>query len=258
MITHILPTPTDVARALIGRILQCSAGYTSDRKMNIALSGGSTPALMFRLWAEEFAEQTPWDHIRFFWVDERCVPPTDPESNYGMTLRNLLARVPVAEENVMRIMGENTPADEARRYEQLVRSLVPAEGGFPAFDIVLLGAGDDGHTSSIFPGQEQLLNTHEAYAVGTHPVSGQQRVALTGLPIIHARHLFFLLTGAAKAPVLADILRGEDEGIEGSDSSLSETPAGKPLEKNFGPAAYVAHRALHNVEIFADEAAKGI
>ncbi|MBM6992584.1 MAG: 6-phosphogluconolactonase [Prevotella sp.] len=235
MITHIFKTDAEASRALIGRILQLAAECPPSRKINIALSGGSTPALMFRLWADEFDEQTPWERIRFFWVDERCVPPTDSQSNYGMTRDNLLSRVDIPQGNVVRIMGENPPEDEARRYEEVVRNLLPEEGGFPAFDIVLLGAGDDGHTSSIFPGQEELLTSHEAYAVGIHPTSGQQRVALTGMPIIHARYLIFLLTGAAKQTVLADIIDRNDAG----------------------PAAYVGHHALHTVEVFTDEAAAG-
>lgn len=235
MTTHIHQNDAEAARALIGRILQVVSECHDGRKVNIALSGGSTPALMFRLWAEEFGSMTPWERIRFFWVDERCVPPTDKESNYGMTRDNLLSKIHIPQANVVRIQGENAPEAEARRYEAVVRSMVPEEGGFPTFDIVLLGAGDDGHTSSIFPGQEQLLTAHEAYAVGTHPMSGQQRVALTGMPIIHARRLIFLMTGPKKAPVLADMLAHNDAG----------------------PAAYVAHHALHSVEIFTDEAAAG-
>lgn len=233
MITHIHDTDAKAARALIERILQVVAKQPADQKVNIALSGGSTPALMFRLWAEQYDAQTPWEQIRLFWVDERCVPPTDKESNYGMTRDNLLNKINIPEENVVRIKGENTPEEEALRYETKVRSMVPEEEGFPQFDIVLIGAGDDGHTSSIFPGQEHLLTTQRAYALSTHPKTGQQRIALTGMPIIHAQRLIFLLTGKNKAQVLADIIEQNDAG----------------------PAAYVGHHALHTVEVFTDKAA---
>ena len=93
MITHIHDNEAETARALIERIIQLVNEHSSDHKVNIALSGGSTPALMFRLWAEEYNNQTPWHQIRFFWVDERCVPPTDSESNYGMTYDNLLCKI---------------------------------------------------------------------------------------------------------------------------------------------------------------------
>lgn len=235
MITHIHDTDADAARALIERILHEASRHSHDQKFNIALSGGSTPALMFRLWGADYRRQTPWERLRFFWVDERCVPPTDRESNYGMTHENLLAGVCMPPENILRIKGENDPEEEARRYEAQVRSLLPEEEGFPRFDMVILGAGEDGHTSSIFPGQEHLLTTRRVYAVASHPKTGQRRIALTGHPIIRAGRLIFLLTGRAKAPVLADIVDTTDAG----------------------PAAYVAARALHTVEIFADAAAAG-
>ncbi len=233
MITYIHDTDVKTAHALIEHILQMVNKHPADQTVNIALSGGSTPALMFRLWAEQYDAKTPWERIRFFWVDERCVPPTDKESNYGMTRDNLLNKINIPEENVVRIKGENTPEEEALRYETKVRSMVPEEEGFPQFDIVLIGAGDDGHTSSIFPGQEHLLTTQRAYALSTHPKTGQQRIALTGMPIIHAQRLIFLLTGKNKAQVLADIIEQNDAG----------------------PAAYVGHHALHTVEVFTDKAA---
>src|SRR3712207_1429095 len=179
---HSYATPEATARALIRHILQLLDAADAQSTLNIALSGGSTPALMFRLWADEFGQTTSWQRLRFFWVDERCVPPTHEQSNYRMTRANLLDRISMPAENVIRIEGENEPTAEAARYERLVRSIVPEEDGYPQFDLVLLGAGDDGHTSSIFPGQEALLTSPAAYAVGINPTSGQQRVALTGQP----------------------------------------------------------------------------
>ena len=235
MITHIHNTDAEAARALIERILQMASEQSDGRKINIALSGGSTPALMFRLWAEEFNTRTPWERIRLFWVDERCVPPTNKESNYGMTFDNLISKINIPKENIIRIKGEENPEVEARRYEAEVRSMVPDKDGFPDFDMVILGAGEDGHTSSIFPGQEHLLTTSQVYAVATHPKTGQQRIALTGQPIIHAQRLIFLLTGKSKASVLADIIDHNDAG----------------------PAAYVGRRARNTVEVFTDAAAAG-
>lgn len=234
MTLHVFPTAAETARALIGHILQL-LGDSDRQEFNIALSGGSTPALMFDLWAAEFSEATPWERICFYWVDERCVGPEDAESNYGMTRRHLFEKVSVQAEHVFRIEGEADPEAESRRYASLVARQVPVADGFPVFDLVLLGAGDDGHTSSIFPGQEHLLTTAQAYAVGTHPATGQKRVALTGEPIVRAARLVFLMTGGKKAPVLKAM----------SDASDS------------GPAAYVAHHARHAVEVFADEAAAG-
>lgn len=125
-----------------------------------AFSGGTTPSLMFDIWAHEFREETPWMRMRIFWVDERCVSVSDSDSNYGTMLRLLLQEVGMPDEYVYPIHGDcRSPAQEAKRYSDLVSSTVPLRRGFPTFDIVLLGAGDDGHTSSIFPGQEYLLSS---------------------------------------------------------------------------------------------------
>lgn len=235
MILRIFPTAGDTARELIQLLLDRISRIPEDRPVNIALSGGSTPALMFRIWAEEFDTATPWEHIHFFWVDERCVPPEDSQSNYGMTKRAMLDKVAIPDENIHRIQGENEPKEEAQRYTELVASRLPKKEGFPVFDFVLLGAGDDGHTSSIFPGGEHLLHSSEAYAVSEHPVTGQQRIALTGQPIIHSDSVIFLLTGSSKNEVLKWLYQKNGEG----------------------PAAYVAHNARHNIEIFTDRAAAG-
>ena len=233
MTNHILSTPAETARELVRYILH-TASQVERNEVNIALSGGSTPALMFDIWADEFAAQTPWQRLRLWWVDERCVGPDHPESNYGMTREHLLSKVPLDDGQVFRIHGENAPEAEAARYAALVKEQLPGSSdGYPIFDLVQLGAGDDGHTSSIFPGQEQLLTIPATYAVGTHPTTGQKRVALTGQPIIRASHVAFLMTGSAKAPILHDLCS----------------------EVDTGPAAYVAHHALNDVRVFADAAA---
>lgn len=230
MIVHTFSTVEETARGLILHLLDWLK-HTRQPTLTIALSGGNTPKTMFDLWAAEFADITPWNRIEFFWVDERCVDPTDAESNYGMTYEHLLSKVPMPAEQVFRIQGENQPEAEAARYSRLVAEHVPQLRGLPCFDVVLLGAGDDGHTSSIFPGQENLLTTQDVYAVARHPQSGQIRVALTGRPILNAKKTVFLMTGEKKAPVL--------QAFYGTSDS--------------GPAAYVAHHARNQVEVFVDE-----
>ncbi len=232
MTLNIYPDAAETARALVRFVLKV-VEETPREKVNIALSGGSTPALMFDLWAEEFAKQTPWQRLHLYWVDERCVAPEHPESNYGMTRKHLLDKIPLSPEQVFRIIGERNPEQEAKRYADFVASRLPEEDGYPVFDLVQLGAGDDGHTSSIFPDQKELLTTEAIYAVGTHPTTGQKRVALTGQPILRATHVAFLMAGTAKAPILRDLCSDVDTG----------------------PAAYVAHHAMHDTQVFADDAA---
>ena len=183
---------------------------------------------MFDIWAHEFREETPWMRMRIFWVDERCVSVSDSDSNYGTMLRLLLQEVGIPDEYVYPIHGDcRSPVQEAKRYSDLVFSTVPLHRGFPTFDIVLLGAGDDGHTSSIFPGQEYLLSSFHPYEKSINPYNGQPRIAMTGCLLFSARKLIFLITGKNKTEVVYDILKSGDTG----------------------PAAYVAHHAA-DVDIF--------
>lgn len=159
MKSYVYPAATSTARALIRYIIDMM-NREPERIFYLAFSGGTTPSLMFDIWAHEFREETPWMRMRIFWVDERCVSVSDSDSNYGTMLRLLLQEVGMPDEYVYPIHGDcRSPAQEAKRYSDLVSSTVPLRRGFPTFDIVLLGAGDDGHTSSIFPGQEYLLSS---------------------------------------------------------------------------------------------------
>ena len=182
----------------------------------------------------EYKEVTPWMRMRIYWVDERCVPAEDYESNYGTMRRLLLDEVGMPDEYVYPIYGVNRPEIEAKNYSTLVCRTVPLWGGFPAFDVVLLGAGDDGHTSSIFPGQEYLLSSFHPYEVSVNPYNGQKRIAMTGCLLFAAKNLIFFVTGKNKADVVRDILDSGDTG----------------------PAAYVAHHA-ERVELFLDAQANG-
>ncbi len=234
METYIYGSAIETARELIKRLIRLLE-EDSHKIYHIAFSGGSTPSLMFDLWANEYKDVTPWERIRFYWVDERCVPADDCESNYGTMRRLLLDAVPVASEAIFPIDGVNQPEVEAKRYSELVCREVPLWRNLPFFDAVLLGAGDDGHTSSIFPGQEYLLSTSHPYEVSVNPYNGQKRIAMTGCLLFNAKKVIFLTTGKNKASVVADIINSGDTG----------------------PAAYVAHHAW-NVEIFMDNLAGGL
>ena len=175
----------------------------------IALSGGSTPKILFEHLAESYRDRIDWSGVHFFWVDESCVPPDHAESNYGMARKLLLDPAGVPAANVHRVLGEAEAKTEKKRYAEEIRKFVDRENGLPAFDIVLLGLGDDGHTASIFPDQLKLLESRQLCATARHPASGQKRITLTGPVINNARNTVFLATGAGKADRVREIIMEE-------------------------------------------------
>lgn len=172
---------------------------------HIALSGGSTPKILFELLADEYDEDIDWDKIHFWWGDERCVAPTDEDSNYKMTKERLFDVIRINPDNIHRILGENDPENEAQRYSSEIEAHLPLVNGLPQFDIILLGMGDDGHTASIFPHQMELLEATAVCGVATHPESGQRRVTLNGPVINNGQYICFLVTGAGKAEKVDEI-----------------------------------------------------
>lgn len=199
------PQASEAARAMIEALLT-EMRQEPDKIFRIALSGGTTPALLFDIWADEFKDLTSWERLQFYWVDERCVPPDNPESNYGMAKHLLFDRVPVKQTQIHRIIGENEPHEEAIQYSALVKSSLRLNDGIPEFDIIFLGIGSDGHTSSIFPGQKGLLFSPEPYGVSVNPHNGQYRIALTGQPLVKALHTWFFVIGQDKAYIIRQIM----------------------------------------------------
>lgn len=203
MIVHSYETAQQAAVQMTEALLE-KMEHTPGYDFRIALSGGKTPALWFDIWLKNYAHTTPWERLQFYWVDERCVPASSPESNYGLARRLLLDPLEINPSHVHPIMGENNPQEEAIQYSALVKSELPEEDGIPIFDIVFLGVGSDGHTSSVFPGQEQLLTVREPYAA-TVNLQGQFRIAMTGNPMIRARNTWFLISGEEKREILEKI-----------------------------------------------------
>ena len=184
-------------------------------KVTVSLSGGSTPKLLFEVLAREHVDAIDWCRVHFFWGDERCVEPSDPESNFGEASKLFLSRIEIPSENVRRIHGELDPKDACSHYEQVIRKCVEKnEAGDPVFDIMILGMGSDGHTASIFPHQIELLESKQVCEIAEHPESGQKRITLTGKVLNASERVFYLITGAAKAPVLAEILSGSEEAFK--------------------------------------------
>lgn len=185
----------------------------AEDKLHVALSGGSTPKAIFDYMAENYATDIQWNKLHLYWGDERCVPPTDAESNYKMTVDHLLSKIDFPEENIHRILGENEPEGEAKRYGEILNDWLPTDEDGPIFDIVILGMGDDGHTASIFPYNIELWDSPENCVTAKHPDSGQVRVSLTGKVINNAEEVVFLVTGKGKAEKV-EIIVNELDGFE--------------------------------------------
>ncbi len=182
------------------------ADLVADKKeFHVALSGGSTPKLIFDVLASEYGTVIGWNNIHFYWGDERCVPPTDNQSNYKMTEEHLFSKINVPPGNIHRVLGENNPASEAIRYSNLLEINLNRVEGIPQFDLVILGMGDDGHTASIFPHEIDLWESADHCVVATHPDSGQKRVSINGSVINTAKAVTFLVTGSGKSEKVDEI-----------------------------------------------------
>jgi 6-phosphogluconolactonase len=177
----------------------------------IALSGGSTPKILFDHLAEAYQDKIDWKKVKLFWGDERCVPPEDDDSNYKMTKEHLLDHIDMPEDNIFRVKGEDAPFQESARYGQVLIQELNAKYNIPQFDLIILGMGEDGHTASIFPDRIDLLQHADPTAVAQHPESGQKRISLTGPVLNNAKNVCFLLTGESKAEKVKEIF-GKEEG----------------------------------------------
>lgn len=208
VITYLDPTTTIQAAAEI--FLREYAQAIADRgRFSVSLSGGSTPRALYELLAEpHYATQVDWSRVDIFWGDERCVPPDHPDSDYGMAKTALLDRLPAyANPQIYRLEGEMQPEDAAKRYEQVLRGYF---GNDPeqAFDLLLLGLGEDVHTASLFPGTQPIHETSRWVAAHYVAKLSAWRLTLTPPILNRAQTTVFLVTSAAKLPALKHLLNG--------------------------------------------------
>jgi 6-phosphogluconolactonase len=211
----------------------------------IALSGGSTPKVLYALLAENPAlrKSLPWDKMKVFFGDERHVGPGRADSNFQMASDTILSKVPLQPEQIHRIKGEYPDtAQAAVEYEATIqREFALQTGEFPRFDLVLLGMGSEGHTLSLFPGTKAL---HETERIVTRNWVGKlytERITLTAPAANNAANIIFMITGADKACALKAVLEGPHEPEQlpaqmiqpsnGKLSWLADQAAGSMLSK---------------------------
>ncbi len=206
------------AAALAGRAAQhfvekVNESVATRGHARIAISGGSTPKAAFALMADPkqpWRQQMPWSKIDLYWVDERCVPPDHPDSNYRMTREALLDHVPIAGSRVHRMEGELEPQAAAARYESELRNSFRLEGAqAPRFDLIQLGMGPDGHTASLFPHTEAIHQMGRLVTANHVPQQKESwRITLTWPVINQGASVFFLVGGAEKAERLKEVFLG--------------------------------------------------
>jgi 6-phosphogluconolactonase len=203
--------PAALAESAAKRFLDSAkrAVQKNDRFL-VVLAGGSTPRQLYqRLVQEPYRAAVPWKRTYFVFGDERCVPPDDEASNYRMAQETLFDPLEIPDHRVLRMKGEQVPADAARRYRVRLNDLFL---GLPRrhFDLVLLGIGTDGHTASLFPGTQALEETEHWVAANEVPQLGAWRLTLTYPALNSARRVIFLATGESKAQVIAEAFGGLD------------------------------------------------
>lgn len=205
---HTYPDAAAAAEACSHHVLALLEEVLSGQEFaTFAISGGSTPALLFQQLARA---RFRWDQVHLFWVDERSVPPTDPASNYKLANDNLIAPAHIPQRQIHRIYGEMAPKAAAARYESEIREFFGLdEGEMPHFDVVHRGMGPDAHTASLFPG-DPLIDDHEGIAAATFAQKfNQWRVTLLPGALLAANHTVFLVAGADKQEAVRAVFQEE-------------------------------------------------
>jgi 6-phosphogluconolactonase len=180
-------------------------------EFTLCLTGGTTPARTYDLLATRFELSVDWKEVQFYWGDDRCVPPGDPASNYGMANRTILSKLKIKPEQIHRIRGEDQPQDAAREYEaELRRSLNLGDGELPRFDLMLLGLGDNCHMLSLFPGIPALHEQHRLVVPVEVEDKIRHRVTMTAPVMNNSARIMFLISGENKAAAVKRVLEGRD------------------------------------------------
>lgn len=205
----VLNDPATVGAEVANLIVEaCQQAVMASGRFTLVLAGGSTPFYAYEIMSTPpDRDRILWEKTHVFFGDERCVPPSDEESNYKMADGSLLSKVPIPPGQVHRMKGEDDPDAAAKEYGQMLKQQF-GEGG-P--DVVLLGMGEDGHTASLFPGSPALDETEHRCVATVKPDSGQNRITLTAPFLNKARLVIVMVTGEAKAKRLADVLEGETD-----------------------------------------------
>ena len=224
--------PEHVAQAAATEFIALSHDAIDARgRFVVALAGGSTPKRLYELLGDEAHRgQVDWTRVEFFWGDERPVAPNHSDSNFGMAKRALLDKLNLPAAQIHRMPADRPDVDAAaREYQNEIAATfgTSATGAPPAFDLVLLGMGPDGHTASLFPQTTALAETARWVVPNPVPKLNATRMTLTPPILNRARHILFSAGGADKAAVLAEVLEGPSDPQRLPSQLIDPPPPGQ-------------------------------
>ncbi|HMW31915.1 MAG TPA: 6-phosphogluconolactonase [bacterium] len=179
-----------------------------------SLAGGKTPKMVYEVLAKKHKESIDWKKVHLFWGDERDVISTHPDSNFGMAKNVLMDPIGFPDANIHRIGTEEDCMLAAQQAEDDIKDFFGlSDGGFPKFDLILLGLGEDGHTASLFPGTDGITETKFLVMDNFVKKLGRHRVTFTFPTINHASNVLFLVSGKSKSSIIKQVLQGSTEDI---------------------------------------------
>ncbi len=186
-------------------VLETLAAALADAPLaTLAISGGSSPKLLF---ADMARAAFDWSRVHIFWVDERCVPPTDSQSNFKLANDALLAPAKIPTENIHRVYGELEPEEGTALYVAEIGAFFDVSGGkLPEFDVLHRGMGPDAHTASLFPGEPLIANRDGIAAHVWVEKMKTYRVTLLPGVLLAAKHTVLQVSGDEKAEAVRQVL----------------------------------------------------
>lgn len=225
MSIQVLRLPSDLALCdtVVARWLEALAAAPAGRPFTVALSGGRIARRLFANAARLGRDRRiDWSRCHFFWGDERCVPPEDPESNYRAAREDLLEPAGIPAGQIHRLEGELPPAEAAARGREMLRRWAPANpAGVPTLDLVFLGMGEDGHVASLFPDTPTSLSeSPDLYVPVTGPKPPPQRISLTYPVLAAARKVWVVASG-----------KGKEDALRASLATSGSTPLAQLLRR---------------------------
>ncbi len=183
-------------------------------RCSLVLSGGSTPAAVYRALATPpRVSDVNWDKVLFFWGDERWVSHDDSRSNFKMASETLLSNISSDKLQVFPIETSlPSPAAGASQYAKTISGQKLREkNALPVFDLVLLGMGEDGHVASVFPGSALIGKSGALCEAVVHPQDKSERVTLTPALLFNAQRIIFIVSGQSKAEMFRRVINKDGD-----------------------------------------------